>query len=245
MWLRFPAGGEAAPGQFLMLRPDSDSHLLPRPISVCEALKGEDQLRIVWRSVGFGTAAFSTLKSGDSLSLMGPLGNGFPLGQAQGNVLVLGGGIGIPPLLGLAKALHQDMEKQSRVRSLNFVLGYRSGKNGLFLSEEFSSLGNLFPATDDGSEGFHGTVTDCARSLSLSPDIIYACGPLPMLRAVKSLAREYGIPAFVSLEERMACGVGACLGCVVKTTQRDPHSQVNNSRICTEGPVFDSEKVLL
>ncbi|MCR4908995.1 MAG: dihydroorotate dehydrogenase electron transfer subunit [Lachnospiraceae bacterium] len=223
-----------------MLFPDSPAYLLGRPVSICEALPEKEELRFIFRRVGFGTAAFSRLSPGTELFLTGPLGNGFPLKEARGKVFILGGGIGIPPLFGLGKELKKDDSL-----SLNFILGYRSKAEGLFLSEDFSSLGDCRLTTDDGSEGFPGTVTDCIRSLDIIPDIIFSCGPLPMLRAVKQYAAEHGVKAYLSLEEKMACGVGACLGCVVKTTGTDPHSGVHNARVCAEGPVFDSEMVVL
>ena len=123
------------------------------------------------------------------------------------------------------------------------VLGYRT--NDLFLAEEFRRAAEVIIATDDGSAGVHGNVIDAIRELSPEFDVICACGPMPMLRGVKALAEEKGVKAWISLEERMACGVGVCLGCVTKTAHKDEHSNVNNTRICTEGPVFDAEEVLL
>ena len=146
---------------------------------------------------------------------------------------LIGGGIGIPPLLQLAKEL--DTEEKS------IILGYRD--SNLFLAEELARYGKVYVATEDGSQGTKGNVLDAIREHSLEGDIIYACGPMPMLRAIKQYAAEQGIKAYISLEEHMACGVGACLGCVVKTREVDPHSHVHNARICTDGPVFDAEEV--
>ena len=113
-----------------------------------------------------------------------------------------------------------------------------------FLFDDFRDLGiTAFLATDDGSEGLHGNVLDVLKCEKISSDILYACGPMPMLRAVAGYAKEKGIPAYISLEERMACGVGACLGCVTRTREVDAHSHVRNARICTEGPVFRAEEV--
>ena len=121
------------------------------------------------------------------------------------------------------------------------VVGYRDAQ--LFLEEELSREGKVYVATEDGSKGTKGNVMDAIRENALEADVIYACGPMPMLRAIKKYAEEKQIPAYISLEEHMACGVGACLGCVVKTTKVDHHSHVNNARICTDGPVFEASEV--
>ncbi|MBQ3974048.1 MAG: dihydroorotate dehydrogenase electron transfer subunit, partial [Lachnospiraceae bacterium] len=115
----------------------------------------------------------------------------------------------------------------------------------LFLKEEFEKYCPVLVATEDGSRGIKGNVLDAVRAAGISPDVICACGPSPMLRAVKAYAEEAGTLCFISLEERMACGVGACLGCVAPTTKKDDHSHVNNTRVCTEGPVFDAEYIAL
>ena len=144
----------------------------------------------------------------------------------------MGGGIGIPPLLELAKEL--SAEKQ-------IILGYRD--ENLFLKEDFDNYGKVYTATEDGSAGTRGNVMDAVAENALEADIIYACGPMPMLRAIRRYAVTHGIPAYISLEEHMACGVGACLGCVVKTREVDSHSHVHNARICTDGPVFEAQDV--
>jgi dihydroorotate dehydrogenase electron transfer subunit len=122
----------------------------------------------------------------------------------------------------------------------DIILGYR---DELFLNNELASYGNVYLATEDGSAGSKGNIMNCINDHSLKADIIFACGPMPMLRAIKSYAKEQGIKAYISLEERMACGVGACLGCVCKTKEKDHHSHVNNARVCTDGPVFEAEEV--
>ena len=234
----------AYPGQFVMVGTKSDSRLLRRPISICEADREKGTIRLVYRAVGYGTKELSEAKSGDSFDLLGPIGTGFPLDAAQDKkqIILTGGGIGAPPLLQLARALRRTGIGKD---SITAVLGYRSMKSGLFLNEEFSAEVNVILSTDDGSVGTSGTVVDALKERDLKPDIIYACGPLPMLKAVKDFAADSFIPAFISLEERMACGMGVCLGCMVKTSGRDSHSHVNNARICTEGPVFNAEEVVL
>ncbi len=228
---------DIVPGQFAGLFPNDGTSLLMRPISICDWDIEEKTIRFVYRVVGKGTAQFSKLKEGDTLAVLGILGNGYDLSRLRGKrVLLVGGGIGIPPMLGLAKRLRE--EEGTEVIS---VMGYRSAQ--LFLRDEFADCGQTYVATDDGSVGTNGTVIDAIRENAIEADVICACGPMPMLRAVKAFAESKGIPSFISLEERMACGVGACLGCVTKTVHRDAHSHVNNTRICTEGPVFDAKEV--
>ena len=221
-------------GQFVAVYPKDKSTLLPRPISICEVDKEAGTLRLVYRVAGKGTAEFSDLAAGDSVDILGVLGNGFPTEQAKPGMtaVLMGGGIGVPPILQLAKEL--DCEKK-------IVVGYRDA--ACFLKEDFEKNGEVYVATEDGSVGTKGNVMDAVRENGLEADIIYACGPMPMLRAIKQYAKEKNIPAYISLEERMACGVGACLGCVCKTTKVDHHSHVNNARICTDGPVFEAQEV--
>lgn len=225
---------EARCGQFVGVYPEDKSALLPRPISICEADAQAETLRIVYRVAGAGTREFSGLKEGDSVDILGVLGNGFPLDAVREDqtAFLMGGGIGVPPILELAKRLH--CRKQ-------IIMGYRDAD--CFLKEDFEQNGEVFIATEDGSAGTKGNVMDAIRENDLKADVIFACGPLPMLRAIKKYAEEAGIDAYISLEERMACGVGACLGCVCKTVKKDAHSHVNNARICTDGPVFEAKEV--
>lgn len=227
---------EALPGQFLSLYSGNGSRLLPRPISICEIDKDNGILRVVYRVTGPGTGTeeFSRLKPGDGVEVLGPLGNGFPLRLAEGKrVFLIGGGIGIPPLLETAKQLRGEKM---------IVLGYR---DELFLREEFEAYGKVYTATEDGSAGTRGNVLDAVREHALEGDLIFACGPLPMLRALKAYGLEKGIPCYVSMEERMACGVGACLACVCESEELDDHSYVHNKRVCRDGPVFLSTEVIL
>lgn len=233
LWLETKLAREAHPGQFVAVYPHGESTLLPRPISICETDRAKDRLRLVYRVAGKGTAEFSAYRAGDTLDLLGVLGNGFPVDRAKGKkVFLIGGGIGIPPLLELAKSC--EGRKQ-------ILLGYRNKE--LFLEEDLAKYGDVFVATEDGSVGTGGNVMDIIKAYSLSADVIMACGPMPMLSAVKEYAAAHGMEAYISLEERMACGVGACLGCVCRTKRMDSHSHVNNARICTEGPVFEAGEV--
>ena len=232
--IKTPAAKAARAGQFIGVYPKDASHLLARPISICEADSENSVLRIVYRVAGEGTKEFSGYQEKDDVKILANLGNGFPVEEATGKtVLIMGGGIGIPPMLGVAKAI-KDADK-------HIFLGYRDVET--FLSDEFLPYGSVYIATEDGSVGCKGNVMNALSTTNLKPDMIMACGPMPMLRAIKKYAEENDIVAYISLEERMACGVGACLGCVCKTTHKDHHSHVNNTRICTEGPVFDAREV--
>ena len=233
LWLETDLAGEAKAGQFIGLYPEDKSTLLPRPVSICEVDKEERRLRLVYRLTGQGTKEFSSYGPGKKVAVLGVLGNGFPLEAGRGKkVFLIGGGIGIPPLLQLAKELKADKQ---------ILLGYRD--SSLFLQKELANYGEVFVATEDGSVGTKGNILGAIKANSLSAEVIYACGPMPMLRAIKAYAAEKGILAYLSLEERMACGVGACLGCVCKTSKVDQHSHVNNARICTDGPVFEAKEV--
>lgn len=232
MWLSTSIAKEAVPGQFVSLYCEEHSRLLPRPISICEIDKKRSAIRLVYRLAGEGTKEFSALQTDDEVKVLGPLGNGFPLEGEH--PIVIGGGIGVPPMLELAKSLSAKA---------TIVLGYRDEQ--LFLKEQFEDYGQVEIATDNGSVGVHGTVVDVLEQKQITGDVIYACGPKPMLAAVKRYAMEHEIKCYVSMEERMACGIGACLGCVCQTKQEDAHSHVHNTRVCKDGPVFLAEEVEL
>lgn len=236
MWINTEAAKDAKPGQFISMYTIDGSKLLPRPISICEIDKENGRLRVVYRVTGpkTGTEEFSKLKAGDIIPVIGPLGNGFPYEKAEGKkVFLMGGGIGVPPILELAKQMNCEKKQ--------IVVGYRDAQT--FLKEEFEQNGELYISTEDGSVGTKGNVMDAIRENALEADMIYACGPTPMLRAIKQYAEENGIECYISLEERMACGIGACLACVCKSKEKDAHSNVNNKRICKDGPVFLSTEV--
>lgn len=233
MWLKCNMAKEARPGQFVSLYTGNGANLLPRPISICEIDDEKTALRLVYRVVGKGTEEFSGRKSEDQIKVLGPLGNGYTLKNKT--AILAAGGIGIPPIVELAKTLKKQFHS-----NLYIVAGYRSE---LFLYEELKQYGTVYVSTEDGSYGVKGNIMDAIRENSIEAEIIYACGPMPMLRAVKQYAEEKNIEAQISLEERMACGIGACLGCVCQTKEKDEHTNVSNTRVCTDGPVFDSRIV--
>lgn len=236
LWLETSLAARAGAGRFIGIYPKDASRLLPRPLSICEADKEKGALRIVYRIAGAGTAEFSGWQPGEEAAILGILGNGFPVSEGKGKrVVLMGGGIGIPPMVQLAKEL-----KESGTETV-IIAGYRDGQ--LFLKEDLEKYARLLIATEDGSAGTKGNVLTVMEEKNEEADVIMACGPMPMLRAIKAYAADKKIKAYLSLEERMACGVGACLGCVCKTTRKDGHSHVNNTRICTEGPVFEAGEV--
>lgn len=234
MQMSAECAGEALPGQFVNLYLNDGAHLLPRPISICGIDKEASVLTLVYRVAGFGTREFSKLGAGDEIAFLGPLGNGFPMQEAGKKALIIGGGVGIPPMLALAREWKGEAD---------IVLGYRDAP---FLLREFNETG--FPvhaASDSGRVGRRGTVMDVIEAEGLTAEAAFACGPKPMLKAIREWAGKRGIPAYISMEERMACGVGVCLGCVCETTDTDMHSKVHNRRVCKDGPVFEAQEVIL
>lgn len=257
----------AKAGQFVSVYSNDRSKLLPRPISLCGIDRDEDTIRLVYRVTGenTGTEEFSKLVMGDRIRILGPLGNGFTVEPGK-KAFLIGGGIGVPPMLQLAKDINsgvvqtsgavdtntqekgQTEEKQinghgKKICDMNIIMGYRD--ENTFLLDEFKEQADSFVATEDGSVGTKGNVIDAIKENGLEADVIYACGPMPMLRALKAYAMEHDMECYVSMEERIACGIGACLACVCKTKDKDAHSNVNNKRICKEGPVFNAKEVEL
>ena len=257
----------AKAGQFVSVYSNDRSKLLPRPISLCGIDRDEDTIRLVYRVTGenTGTEEFSKLVMGDRIRILGPLGNGFTVEPGK-KAFLIGGGIGVPPMLQLAKDINsgvvqtsgavdtntqekgQTEEKQinghgKKICDMNIIMGYRD--ENTFLLDEFKEQADSFVATEDGSVGTKGNVIDAIKENGLEADVIYACGPMPMLRALKAYAMEHDMECYVSMEERMACGIGACLAGVCKTKDKDAHSNVNNKRICKEGPVFNAKEVEL
>ena len=238
IWIQTDIFRDAAAGQFAALYSNDSSRLLPRPFGICDVHRkekdGEDAVRFVYRVAGAGTREFSKLQPGDTIDVMGPLGNGFAMQDPGKRAILIAGGSGVPPIFHLAKRLNGDK---------TVVLGYRDSH--MFLADECRNYAPVYIATEDGSAGTKGNVLDAIRENGIEADTIYACGPTPMLRALKAYAEENGMVCYVSLEERMACGIGACLACVCNTAEMDAHSNVNNKRICKDGPVFDAREVIL
>ena len=210
---------QAKPGQFISVYCNDSGRILPRPISICEIDRERGALRIVYRIAGKGTAEFAGMEPGETLEILGPLGNGFPMEEIRGKrVFLMGGGIGIPPMVQTAREAEADV---------TVIAGYRN--SDIFLKEELAANGRLVIATEDGSVGTKGNVMDAVRENSLQADVIFACGPTPMLRAIKAYALEHQMICYLSMEERMACGIGACLACVCKSKEVDHHSNVKES----------------
>ena len=227
----------AKAGQFVHIK--AEGYTLRRPISICEIDKKEGTLRIVFEVRGAGTDKLSQLEVGDKMDMIAPLGNGFTIKELSSDktVIVVGGGIGVPPMLGTA-AEYKDKNK------VKAVLGFRS-KGRVILEEDFKRVGaETAVCTDDGSYGEKGLVTfPLIEELEKGKTaMIYACGPTPMLKAVINTARVYNVPCEVSLEQRMACGVGACVGCACNIRKGGRDFVL---RVCKDGPVFKAEEVVL
>ena len=218
---RMQFGGDTAgilPGQFVNIR--VEGQFLRRPISVCNIADGI--LTIIYKVVGVGTEAMSHLPVGTQLDVLTVLGNGYNLSKAGNAPLLVGGGVGVPPMYMLARQL-REMDKTVRV-----ILGFNT-KDEVFYEEEFRALGcDVTVTTVDGSHGVKGFVTN---ALDGKQSYYYTCGPLPM---IKALLQAIGTHGEVSMEERMGCGFGACMGCTIKTTH-------GPKRVCKEGPVFPAE----
>ena len=220
------------PGQFANILVEGKT--LRRPISICGFSREEGTVRFVFEIRGEGTEILSEMSVGQTMDILAPLGNGFDIDPAEKAVFV-GGGIGVPPLLGASAPFGSNA---------TVLLGFRN-KDAAILADEFKANGaDVRIATDDGSLGHHGFVTQLlSQRLDESPcDAIYACGPKPMLRLTAAEAEKRGIRCMVSLEERMGCGIGACLVCACKT--RTPDGGEKFLHVCRNGPVFDSREVI-
>ena len=215
--------GIKRPGQFVNIK--LDGFFLRRPISVCHWT--DEELCIIYKVVGRGTEYMSRLASGKRLDIMMGLGNGFDLSKSGANPLLIGGGVGTPPMYGLCRALLQEGKMPI------VILGFNTADE-IFLADDFARLGvKTIVTTVDGSAGIKGFVTD-AMNLALDSTYFFACGPLPMLKAVYEKSNTGGQ---LSFEERMGCGFGACMGCSCKT-------KYGNKRICRDGPVLEKEEVI-
>ena len=220
------------PGQFANILVEGKT--LRRPISICGFSREEGTVRFVFEIRGEGTEILSEMSVGQTMDILAPLGNGFDIAPAEKAVFV-GGGIGVPPLLGASAPYGSNA---------TVLLGFRN-KDAAILADEFKANGaDVRIATDDGSLGHHGFVTQLlSQRLDESPcDAIYACGPKPMLRLTAAEAEKRGVRCMVSLEERMGCGVGACLVCACKT--KTPEGGEKYLHVCKNGPVFDSREVI-
>ena len=221
MELTGDTGAITAPGQFVNIQ--LEGFFLRRPISVCDWEEGK--LTLIYKIVGGGTERMAGLAQGTKLNLLTGLGNGFDLSRAGACPLLLGGGVGVPPLYGLARRLREAG------RPVTAVLGFNTGRE-VFFEREFRALGcDTVVTTMDGSRGTRGFVTD---AMPANSSFFYACGPMPMLRAVALKTETDGQ---ISMEERMGCGFGACMGCSVRT-------KTGWKRICREGPVLGKEENL-
>jgi dihydroorotate dehydrogenase electron transfer subunit len=229
----------AKPGQFIQVNIGEmavNDPLLPRPISLLQRNEAEGSISFIFKVLGRGTGILAGKRKGELLSVRGPIGNGFSVGGAVRSIFLVAGGIGMPPLFFLADYLAENTP-QTKV---TLFYGGRT-RSDLLELERWSGLGvEVLAATDDGSYGYKGLITDLVsdKLKTAPPDLLAACGPQPMLRAVQGLAAEFKIPCQLSLEAHMACGVGACLGCACKTSQ-------GHRRVCVDGPVFSSEEVVL
>ena len=211
-------------GQFVNIK--VPPRVLRRPISICDA--DENTLRLVFQVKGEGTRIMSLMKPGDDVEILGPLGHGFEIKKGKRYCFV-GGGIGVPPLLFAAKQTENPL----------VITGFRS-ENLIILQDEFKSIGSeLYLTTDDGSAGIHGFVTDVLKERLSELDEVCACGPMPMLKAVAEVCRDKA-RCQVSLEERMGCGIGACLVCSRKIKTGD---NTVMTQVCRRGPVYDAEEV--
>jgi len=218
----------ALPGQFLHIKAgESCDPLLRRPISICDLDQDKGCITLLYRVCGKGTRLFADIKSSDRLDIIGPLGKGFPIFKRK-RTSIIGGGIGIAPLLYLGKKL----------KNSDVYLGFR---DEVYMIEEFmSNSDNVCIYTESGSHGAKGYPIEALEKNIHHYDVVYACGPKKMLRAVKNLCEEKRIECYISLEERMGCGIGACLVCACESSNNDKYKKV-----CTDGPVFNSKEVNL
>ncbi len=212
----------SATGQFINIK--LEGFYLRRPISVCDY--NRDTITIIYKVVGDGTEAMSHMMPGEKLDILTGLGNGYDTSKSGDTPLLIGGGVGVPPMYGLCKKLIEEGKKPT------VILGFNSADE-VFYEQEFKDLGaTVYVATADGSMGVKGFVTDVMKNLSYS--YFYTCGPEPMFKAIEGVAKTSGQFSF---EERMGCGFGACMGCSCKT-------KYGNKRICKDGPVLEREEII-
>jgi dihydroorotate dehydrogenase electron transfer subunit len=233
IWVLAPeTAALARPGQFVMVK--CEDCTLRRPISLCEIDRPAGRIRLVFDVRGEGTSWLAGRKTGDVLDVFGPLGNGFELGDTKQSAVFVGGGIGVPPLLAASKPFGEKAV---------VLLGFKSASDAILAGDFRSNGARVLLATDDGSAGHFGPVTGLLEKELKSgrPAAVFTCGPRAMLRAVAFLAAQYRVPCFASMEERMACGVGACLGCAIKVREGEGFKFLH---VCKDGPVFDAQKIV-
>lgn len=224
--------GAASAGQFVQIL--CGDYTLRRPISICGFDAGLGILRLVFEIRGKGTAWLAQRQTGDNLDIVGPLGHGFPAADPAKKAVLVGGGIGTPPLLPVARFYGGNA---------TVITGFRNGAAAI-LQEDFAAAGaHTVLCTDDGSAGFHGFTTQALEQhlAQNACDVVYTCGPKVMMKGVAAIAADRGISCYVSMEERMGCGVGACLGCTCKT--KDAAGEPHMTRVCLNGPVFNAAEV--
>lgn len=226
-----------SPGQFVHLKvTDGIDPLLRRPISIANIDKEKQEFTMIYRKDGKGTAILARKQAGDQVDVLGPLGNGFPVNEANKDetALLVGGGIGVPPLYELSQQLVAKGVK------VVHVLGFQT-ESVAFYKEKFVQLGETYVATVDGTMGTKGFVTDVINEKQLQFEVVYSCGPTPMLKALEKAFPNKKV--FLSLEERMGCGIGACFACVCHTA--DEPTGFSYKKVCSDGPVFRAGEVLL
>ncbi len=225
---------QAQPGQFVHIT-CGEGNLLRRPISICN-VEG-DKMTLVFQVKGAGTKWLAGRRAGDLLDVLGTLGHGFRMQELGARPIFVGGGIGVPPLLMTMRAA-REMGAQPAA-----ILGFRS-RPAVILEDAFRTVGETYVCTDDGSYGQHGFVTDVLKAQIAGATAVCACGPKPMLRAVAQIAEAQGVPCQVSMEERMGCGIGACLVCACELKLKEGQEGVRYGHVCKDGPVFDSKEVV-
>ncbi len=249
MRLKAPSiASRALPGQFIHVL-CGERTLLRRPFSLLDLDAKSGTVDFIYKRVGLGTDVLSRIQEGEKADLLGPLGTPFKIPAGLKTAYLVGGGVGIPPLYFLAKKLVKG--RGSRVlRNTRVFLGART-RRWVICMEMFRQLGiEVHVATDDGTIGYHGSVVDLLKKhlpSTLHPPpstVLYICGPTPMMAAAEALARREKLPAQVSLEERMGCAMGVCMGCVVEVSTEPVGSHARFQRVCTEGPVFDAKEIL-
>lgn len=226
------------PGQFLYVRiNETNQPLLRRPISIHDYDPSSKQISLIYRIIGDGTRLLSKKKPGEEIDILGPLGNGFTYNNIEINqkLLLIGGGIGTPPLYYLAKKLSEMGSK------ITILLGFQ-GKNDSILVNEFSSFGEVRVSTIDGSLGVKGTVLDLINATD-NWDVFFTCGPTAMMKAIQQRWFDTNMVGYLSLEERMGCGIGACYGCIVKVDKTI--YKEGYKKVCSDGPVFSFREVIL